>query len=325
MKKIISALFGVLLVFSLNTSVANAAAKEVRIAFFLEWATPNQEDKVKKAFDKAMGVPVKWTNFATGGEMTEAMLSGDIDISYSQGLTPFVNAVNAKAPIKLVDIAVVYGMGGTTCVAKKGINKGNAAVKLDGQKVAVPLGTMADYVFKETMRVVKADISKMKVIDMNPEDGSAALVSGDVAMACLFGGKSIKNAKTVGAAVLTVAEAKAEGIAGIDITSVTNKFLKENPGMVKSFVEVTHEANARYNSGKSDMKVIAKDAAMDLAGTKKQMGGFEFPDASVMKKKYMNKSGILMQYLKVMGNMFATSENPALKNYGKVVTTKYLP
>ena len=325
MKKIISALFGALLVFSLNTSVANAAAKEVRIAFFLEWATPNQEDKVKKAFDKAMGVPVKWTNFATGGEMTEAMLSGDIDISYSQGLTPFVNAVNAKAPIKLVDIAVVYGMGGTTCVAKKGINKGNAAVKLDGQKVAVPLGTMADYVFKETMRVVKADISKMKVIDMNPEDGSAALVSGDVAMACLFGGKSIKNAKTVGAAVLTVAEAKAEGIAGIDITSVTNKFLKENPGMVKSFVEVTHEANARYNSGKSDMKVIAKDAAMDLAGTKKQMGGFEFPDASVMKKKYMNRSGILMQYLKVMGNMFATSENPALKNYGKVVTTKYLP
>ena len=325
MKKIISALFGALLVFSLNTSVANAAAKEVRIAFFLEWATPNQEDKVKKAFDKAMGVPVKWTNFATGGEMTEAMLSGDIDISYSQGLTPFVNAVNAKAPIKLVDIAVVYGMGGTTCVAKKGINKGNAAVKLDGQKVAVPLGTMADYVFKETMRVVKADISKMKVIDMNPEDGSAALVSGDVAMACLFGGKSIKNAKTVGAAVLTVAEAKAEGIAGIDITSVTNKFLKENPGMVKSFVEVTHEANARYNSGKSDMNVIAKDAAMDLAGTKKQMGGFEFPDASTMKKKYMNKSGILMQYLKVMGNMFATSENPALKNYGKVVTTKYLP
>ena len=95
--------------------------------------------------------------------------------------------------------------------------------------------------------------------------------------------------------------------------------------MVRTFVEVTHEANARYNSGKSDMNVIAKDAAMDLAGTKKQMGGFEFPDAKTMKKKYMNKSGILMTYLKVMGNMFATSENPALKNYGKVVTTKYLP
>ena len=270
-------------------------------------------------------MPVKWTNFATGGEMTEAMLSGDIDISYSQGLTPFVNAVNAKAAIKLVDIAVIYGMGGTTCVAAKGIDKGNASTKLDGQKVAVPLGTMADYVFKETMRVVGADISKMKVVDMNPEDGSAALVNGDVVMACLFGGTSIKKAQEAGASVLTVKEAQDAGIAGIDITSVTNKFLKENPGMVRTFVEVTHEANTRYNAGKSDMNLIAKDAAMDLAGTKKQMGGFEFPDAATMKSKYMNEGGILMTYLNVMGNMFATSENPALKDYSKVVDTGYLP
>ncbi|MAV62068.1 MAG: taurine ABC transporter substrate-binding protein [Candidatus Pelagibacter sp.] len=325
MKKIISFFLGSILALNLSITAANSAANEVRVAFFLEWATPNQEDKVKKTFDKALGVPVKWTNFATGGEMTEAMLSGDIDISYSQGLTPFVNAVNAKAAIKLVDIAVIYGMGGTTCVAAKGIDKGNASSKLDGQKVAVPLGTMADYVFKETMRVVGADISKMKVVDMNPEDGSAAFVNGDVAMACLFGGKSIKAAKEKGASLLTVKEAQDAGIAGIDITSVTNKFLKENPGMVRTFVEVTHEANARYNSGKSDMSVIAKDAAMDLAGTKKQMGGFEFINASKMKSNYMNKGGILMTYLEVMGNMFATSENPALKDYSKVVDTSYLP
>lgn len=325
MKKIISFILASIVALSFSISVANSAAKEVRVAFFLEWATPNQEDKVKKAFDKALGVPVKWTDFKTGGEMTEAMLSGDIDISFSQGLTPFVNAVNAKAPIKLVDIAVIYGMGGTTCVAAKGINKGNASSKLDGQKVAVPLGTMADYVFKETMRVVGADISKMKVVDMAPEDGSAAFVNGDVAMACLFGGKSIKAAKEKGASLLTVKEAQDAGIAGIDITSVTNKFLKENPGMVKTFIEVTHEANARYNAGKSDMNVIAKDAAMDLAGTKKQMGGFEFINAATMKSKYMNKGGILMTYLEVMGNMFATSENPALSDYSKVVDTKYLP
>ena len=326
MKKIISFILGSIIALNLSITVANAAANEVRIAFFLEWATPNQEDKVKQTFDKALGVPVKWTNFATGGEMTEAMLSGDIDISYSQGLTPFVNAVNAKAPIKLVDIAVTYGMGNTTCIVSNasGITKANAA-QLEGKKVAVPVGTMADYVFKETMRVVGADISKMKVVDMNPEDGSAAFVNGDVAMACLFGGKSIKAAKEKGASLLTVKEAQDAGIAGIDITSVTNKFLKENPGMVRTFVEVTHEANARYNAGNSDMNVIAKDAAMDLAGTKKQMGGFEFPNAATMKSKYLNDGGILMTYLSVMGNMFATSENPALKDYSAVVDTKYLP
>ena len=54
----------------------------------------------KKAYDKALGVPVKWTNFTNGVAMTDAMLAGDIDISYSQGLMPYINAVKAKAPIK---------------------------------------------------------------------------------------------------------------------------------------------------------------------------------------------------------------------------------
>ena len=205
MKKIISALFGMLLVFSLNASVANAAAKEVRIAFFLEWASPNQEDKVKKAFDKAFGVPVKWTNFATGGEMTEAMMSGDIDISYSQGLTPFVNAVNSKKPITLVDVSP-YGMKVMTCVVsnKSGINKSNAS-QLEGQKVAVALGTMADYIFRETMKVVGAN-DKTKVVDMVPEDAAVALVNGDVAMACLFGKKSIAKAEEAFEKMLIVKE-----------------------------------------------------------------------------------------------------------------------
>ena len=52
MKKIISFILGTVVALNLSISVANAAAKEVRVAFFLEWPTPNQEDKVKKMFDK---------------------------------------------------------------------------------------------------------------------------------------------------------------------------------------------------------------------------------------------------------------------------------
>jgi taurine transport system substrate-binding protein len=326
MKKIISVVLGTLVALSLNFSVANSAAKEVRIAFFLEWASPNQEDKVKGAFAKAFGVPVKWTNFATGGEMTEAMMSGDIDISYSQGLTPFVNAVNSKKPITLVDVSILYGMKGTTCVVanSSGISKANAS-QLEGKKVAVALGTMADYVFKETMRVVGADPKKMTIIDMVPEDSAVALANGDVAMSCLFGKKSIGTALKSGKLMLSVKEASDAGIAGIDVTSVTNKFMKENPGMVKTFLEITHAANDRYKAGKSDFGVIAKDATTTVADTKDQMSSFGFPSTKQQKKEYFGKKGILTTYLNVMGKMFATPENPALKDYSKVVTTKYLP
>ena len=96
MKKIISIFLGILFTLSLNISVANAAAKEVRVAYFLEWPSPNLEDMNKKAYAKALGVPVKWTNFTNGVAMTDAMLAGDIDISYSQGLMPSLTLLKLK-------------------------------------------------------------------------------------------------------------------------------------------------------------------------------------------------------------------------------------
>jgi taurine transport system substrate-binding protein len=300
MKKIISFILGSIVALNLSISVANSAANEVRVAFFLEWPTPNQEDKVKGTFEKALGVPVKWTNFTNGGAMTDAMLAGDIDISYSQGLVPFINAVKSKAPIKLVDVAMEYGMGGTTCVTSNasGITKANAT-ELEGKKVAVPLGTMAEYVFDESMKVVGADRNKMEIIQMDPEEGAAALVSGDVVMACLFGGNSIKAATEVGSRLLTVDEARNAGILGIDITSVTDKFMKENPGMVRTFIEVTHEANARYKAGKSDLGVIAKDAEMKLEDSNGTLSGFKFLDANETKTSM--ESGNLHKFLQGMG------------------------
>lgn len=323
MKKVISFIVGAIVAVNMGMTVAHAAADEVRVAFFLEWATPNQEAKVKQAFDKALGVPVRWTNFATGVEMTEAMLSGDIDISYSQGMAPFVNAVNAKAPIKMVEIAVTYGMGGTTCVVDKSISKGNAR-DLEGMKAAVPLGTMADYVYQEMMKVLGVDASKIQVVDMEPADGAVALIDGNVSMACLFGKNSIDKALEKGQLIMTVKEAYDAGITGIDITSVTDKFMKENPEMVRTFIEINQEYNAKFASGKSDMNAIAKDAGMSVEKTTNQMSGFGFPTVSEQKSQFFNEGGKIMNLLDYMGQMFATAENPALKDYSKVVDTSFL-
>ncbi len=94
---------------ALSGAMASSALADVNVAYFLEWATPNQIAKVEKVYDEAIGEKINWINFASGGAMTEAMLAGDIDIAYSQGLAPFVNAINANAPIKIVAIAIAYG------------------------------------------------------------------------------------------------------------------------------------------------------------------------------------------------------------------------
>ena len=49
MKKIINFILGSLVALTMSITVANAAAKEVRVAYFLEWPSPNLEDMQKKS------------------------------------------------------------------------------------------------------------------------------------------------------------------------------------------------------------------------------------------------------------------------------------
>ena len=311
---------------ALATSLATPAfaADELNVAFFLEWATPNQIAKVEKAYDDALGVPVKWTNFDAGTQMTEAMLAGDIDISFSQGLAPFINAVNADAPIKMVGIAVQYPAN--ECVVRNGsgITKDNAS-ELEGKKVAVPLATMADYSFRMQMRALDVDVSKITVVDQVPADAVVSLAEGNVDMACIFGGNALAGALEQGEKLMTSEEMAEAGIISFDVVSVTDKFLQENPDMVKTFMEVTDAANAAFAEDQSKLSVITKDSGLkDDDATKAQMATMSFPSNAEQLEKYFNEGGLAAAAIGVVGNAFATEENPAKEDYSVAIDTSFL-
>lgn len=307
-----------------SATMAPAAMADINVAYFLEWATPNQIAKVEKAYDKALGEKVNWVNFATGTAMTEAMLSGDIDISFSQGLTPFVNAVNANAPIKLVGVAVAYGTGGDCIVSNaSGISKANAT-ELEGKSVAVPLNTMSDYEFRLTMSNLGVDASKITVVDQEPADAAVSLVDGAVAMSCGFGENSLSKMREVGKPMLTVPEKTEAGITSFDIVSVTEKFAQENPDAVRTFMAVTEQANLDFAKDQSKIDVIAGDAGMSVEKTKKQMAGFSFPTVEQQMAEYFNEKGKVANVLPFMGKMFATAAAPAKDDYSVFVDTSFL-
>jgi taurine transport system substrate-binding protein len=299
------------------------ALDEVNVAYFLEWATPNQVAKVEKTYDEALGIPVNWTNFEAGTEMTEAMLAGDIDISYSQGLAPFINAINAGAPIKLVSIAVQYPANDCVVGNHVEIDSTNAN-ELEDMKVAVPLATMADYSFRMMMRALNVDVSKITVVDQNPADAAVSLSEGNVAMACVFGGDSTAKAMEVGKALMTPEQKEEAGIISFDVVSVSEKFAQENPEAVRTFLEVTHKANADFAADQSKIDVIAKDAGLSVEATEQQMAGFIFPTAEQQVNEYFNADGLAAAAIKVVGNAFATEENPALEDYSVAIDTSFL-
>ncbi len=285
-------------------SVSAQAADKVNVAFFLEWATPNQIAKVDKTYDKAMGVGVNWTDFKTGVAMTEAMLSGDIDISYSQGLAPFVTAIQQGAPLKMVGIAVVYEANDCFVKNGSGIDASNAS-ELEGKTVAVPLNTMADYAFRRYMAHLKVDTSTMKIVDQAPPDGAQSLTDGLVDMACIFGGASSKAASEVGTPIMTKQQKMDAGIGSFDVISVTEKFATENPELVKTFLEVTEEANVAWKATDAQNAKVAKDAGMKVPTTKKQMADFIFPSAKEQLEQYFNKGGIAASAASSLGLVFS--------------------
>jgi taurine transport system substrate-binding protein len=289
-------------------AVSANAAETVNAAFFLEWATPNQIAKVDKAYDKAMGVDVNWVDFSTGVAMTEAMLSGDIDISYSQGLAPFVTAIQQGAPLKMIGIAVVYEAN--DCFVKNGLGITSAnATELEGKTVAVPLNTMADYSFRKFMAHLNVDTSTMKIVDQAPADGAKSLADGAVDMACIFGGASAKAAGEVGTPIMSKQEKIDAGIGSFDVISTTEKFAAEHPELVKSFMEVTEEANRAWTGSDEQIAKVAADAGMDIETTKAQMADFIFPTAQEQLDNYFGPEGIAATAAASLGLVFSDNSD----------------
>ncbi|MCE2517366.1 MAG: ABC transporter substrate-binding protein [Alphaproteobacteria bacterium] len=296
-------LAGVVGAVAMTSAGVASAADSVNVAFFLEWATPNQIAKVDKAYDDAMGVDVNWTDFSTGVAMTEAMLAGDIDIAYSQGLAPFVTAVQQGAPLKMVGIAVVYEANDCFVNNGLGINSSNAS-ELEGKTVAVPLNTMADFSFRKQMAALNVDISTMTIVDQAPADGAVSLADGSVAMACIFGGASAKAAGEVGTPIMSSQEKMDANIGSLDVISVTEKFATEKPDLLRTFLDVTSEANSNWTASDAQIRKVAADAGMDFATTKNQMAGFVFPTVDEQVSGYFGDNGIAASAAESLGAVF---------------------
>ena len=252
---------------------------ELNVAYFLEWPMPFQHAKVMGEYEEAMGVKINWVSFDTGTAMSAAMASGDVQLSVSQGIPPFVVAASAGQDIQVIDVAVSYAEN-DNCVVSSGLEiDKTSASELTGKKVAVPLGTAAHYGFLKQMDHFGVDLASLEVVDMSPADGAAALAQSQVDMACGWGG-ALRRMKEHGNVLLTGAEKEALGILVFDATTAPASFVAENAELVATFLAVTAKANAAWNDGSmiaEMLPVIAKDAGMDEDATAETMAGFVFP------------------------------------------------
>jgi hypothetical protein len=69
---------------------------------------PFEYAKQMGTYEEEMGVDINWVSFDTGVKMSAAMASGDVQLSVSQGVPPFVVATSAGQDLQILDVAVSY-------------------------------------------------------------------------------------------------------------------------------------------------------------------------------------------------------------------------
>ncbi len=302
-----------------------ATAQEITVAYFLEWPMPFQFAKVNGTYDEEMGVKVNWVSFDTGTAMSAAMASGDVQISVSQGVPPFVVAASAGQDIQIVDVAVSYS-DNDNCVVNSSLEiDKDSAGELAGKKVAVPLGTAAHYGFLSQMGHFGVDLASLNVVDMAPAEGAAALAQGAVDMACGWGG-ALRRMKESGNILLTGAEKEELGILVFDVTTAPANFVAEEGELLAKFLKVTADANAVWNAGgdaaTAMIPAIAKDAGMDEESTAATMSTFVFPGVDdQLGGKWLG--GGAQTFMKGVADIFveAGSIDGALDSYDAAVNT----
>ena len=311
-------------VLALSGQAAHADAHgEITVGYFLEWPMPFLAAKASGAYDEALGKKVNWVTFDTGTAMSAAMASGDVQMSVSQGVPPFVVAASGGQDIQVLDVAVSYSEN-DNCVVASGleIDKTSAA-ELAGKKVAVPLGTAAHYGFLSQMNHFGVAVDGLQVVDMAPAEGAAALGQGSVDMACGWGG-ALNRMKEFGNILLTGAEKQELGILVFDVTSAPASYIAENGETVAKFLKVTADANADWAANKSDemLSVIATESGMDKEAAAASLATFEFPtiDEQLSAAWF---GGNAAPFMKGVADVFveAGSIDSALEDYSGTVNT----
>jgi taurine transport system substrate-binding protein len=245
--------------------------EELNVAYFSGWPLPPQIGQEDGSFAAAVGAEkINWIPLPDGGSMADGMIAGDIDISYSIGLTPFANKATQGAPITMVGIAVSYADADNCFVqGDLGYTRDNAAESLSGATILTPIGNVTHYKLLKTLEFLGVDTADVEILPHESGDSTAASFSGgQIEVGCAFGGPLVTMEEAGGVPLMTGEETSNEvGVKTYDVTAVRNDFAEENPDVVTAFLRANEQFNQKWAADpEANNPIIAQAAGMEEVG-----------------------------------------------------------
>lgn len=161
--------------------VVRAQATKLRLPAALTESGAESIYVQEGGFFAAHGLDVDISIFSSGGQITNALAGGALDVGWADSIQ-LGNAVNRGIPFGYIAGGIEYSTNAPTtllCVPKNGNIK--AARDLEGQAIAVNgLGSMAEFSSREFVRQAGGDGTKLKFVEVPPSAIIPAIVRGTV-------------------------------------------------------------------------------------------------------------------------------------------------
>jgi taurine transport system substrate-binding protein len=229
-----------------ESSTSSNAPSEVRIAYQL---IPNGDLIVKDQGwleDAFPDTTIKWTQFDSGANVNTAMIAGSVDIGLA-GSSPVANGLSdpLNIPYKVPWIFDVIG------TAESLVAKNSSGVTditgLVGKKVGTPFGSTAHYSLLAALELAGVDATKVKIIDLEPQDILAAWQRGDIDAAYVWN-PTLAELRKDGTVLATSEELAKQGKLTADLAVVTTAFADKYPDFMTKWVELESKAVDLYRS-----------------------------------------------------------------------------
>jgi taurine transport system substrate-binding protein len=248
----------------------------IRIGYQL---IPNGDLVVKdqKLLEKAFGpkVKIEWKQFASGGDVNQAILGGSLDIGLA-GSSPVSRGISTGIDYQVPWIFDVIGTA-EALVAKPGI----ASIQdLKGKTVATPLASTSHYSLLSALKDAGLTTKDVNVIDAEPDAIVAAWKAGKIDAAYTWNPSLAELVKDGGKNLIDSSQLAAKGKTTYDLAVVATKFAQQHPDAVQTWVDQENAAVEQINA--KDPKAyasIAKVLNISAAEAKAQVAGLVFPDA----------------------------------------------
>ena len=220
---------------------------------------------------KAMGMPVKYIKFESGGDLNRAIAADQIDFG-AVGNPPAALGITRGLGYKGI-VSLDYLGGVEALVVRK--DKGLDSLKdLVGKTVAVPFGSTSHYSLIAALNGAGVAPSSVKLLDMAPSDAMAAWTRGDIDAAYIWEPILGHMVESGGKTLIDSGEMAKKGYPTWDVAVVTTAFAQKHPAAVTKFVQAECEGIAYWQSKPDDAaKMISKALSQPEAEVKRMMDG----------------------------------------------------